>query len=88
MDTHVSWPEKKVLLPTDWIGQANWPELTVTLNITRDQVRNGPKWDPREPISRAFEEQLARYYARRRLGTPENSTEQAKVAAGHEGLSR
>ena len=70
VDTRDWWPGKKVLLPLDWIGQVSWPDRTVAAEVTRDQVQNGPEWNPREPISRAFEEQLARYYDGQRLGTP------------------
>ena len=63
VDTRDWWPGKKVLLPLDWIGQVAWPDRTVTAQVTRDQVRNGPEWDPREPISPVFEGELSRYYA-------------------------
>lgn len=68
VDTRDWWPGKKVLLPLDWIGQVSWPERTVSAAVTRDQVRDGPEWDPREPISRAFEEKLSGYYSRQRFG--------------------
>jgi hypothetical protein len=42
----------------------------VTVDVTCDQVRNGPQWDPREPITPQFEEDLSRYYAGQRVGTP------------------
>ncbi len=69
VDTRDWWPGKKVLLPLDWIGQVIWPDRTVAAEVTRDQVRSGPEWDPGEPVSRAFEEQLAHYYDRQRAGT-------------------
>lgn len=75
VDTHHWWPGKKVLLPLDWIGQANWPDRTLTVGITRDQVRNGPEWDPREPISRTFQDELTAYYARQRRVSAVSSTE-------------
>ncbi len=82
VDTRDWWPGKKVLLPLDWIGQVRWPDRTVTAEVTRDQVRNGPEWDPRAPISRAFEEQLAGYYDRQRLGTPESAARREAAFAG------
>jgi sporulation protein YlmC with PRC-barrel domain len=53
---------KNVLLPPAWIGHVDWTGRSVTMNVTRNQVRNAPEWDPELPISRAFEEQLYRYY--------------------------
>jgi len=67
VDTNNWWLGKKVLLPLDWIGQANWPDRTVTVEITRDQVRNAPEWDPHMPISRTLEDELSTYYARQRM---------------------
>lgn len=64
VDTRDWWPGKKVLLPPDCIDQVNWPDRTVTVTITRDQVRNAPEWDADEPISRTFEDQLYGYYAK------------------------
>ena len=82
VDTRDWWPGKKVLLPLDWIGSVNWPDGTVTAEVTRDQVRNGPEWDPHEPISRAFEEELTRYYDRQRLGTPESAASRESAFVG------
>jgi hypothetical protein len=66
VDTRDWWPGKKVLIPPDWISQVNWPERSVTVNVTRAQVRNAPEWDPGEPINHAFEDQLYDYYAKQR----------------------
>jgi uncharacterized protein YrrD len=63
VDTRDWWPGKKVLLPPDEIADVYWPERDVTVNITREQVRNAPEWDPGQPISRLFEDQLYAYYA-------------------------
>jgi uncharacterized protein YrrD len=62
VETSGPWSGKKVLLPPAWIGHVDWTGRTVTMNVTRDQVRNAPEWDPDQPISRASEEQLYRYY--------------------------
>lgn len=70
VDTRDWWPGKKVLLPTEWIGRTLWPEGTVSVEVTRDQVQNGPEWHPHEPISHVFEAELTDYYDRQRAGTP------------------
>ena len=82
VDTRDWWPGKKVLLPLDWIGRVSWPDRTVATEVTRDQVQNGPEWDPREPISRAFEGQLARYYNGQHLGRPESAARREADFAG------
>lgn len=67
VDTNNWWPGKKVLLPHDWVIETNWPERKVSVEITRDQVRNGPEWDPHVPISYTLEDELAAYYALQRM---------------------
>ncbi len=63
-DTGDFWPGKKVLLPPGWITQMRWPERTVQVRVTRDQVQNGPEWDPHKPITSQFEDELFRYDTR------------------------
>jgi hypothetical protein len=63
VDTRDWWPGKKVLLPPEWVGKAIWPDRTVTMDFTRDQVKNGPEWDSHEAITPAFEKELSDYYA-------------------------
>lgn len=73
VDTQDWWPGKKVLLPPDWIVQVNLAAKNVTVNVTRDQVRNAPEWDPYQPISHTFEDQLYSYYARQHPATTHGS---------------
>ena len=68
VDTRDWWPGKKVLLPPDWIGQVSWLDHSVTVNVTREQVRNAPEWDSSQPINRAVEDQLNDYYAQYPVG--------------------
>ena len=64
IDTRDWWPGKKVLLPPNWIGAVNWADNSVSVEVTREQVQNAPEWDPHQPISLAFEDQLYRFYAK------------------------
>jgi len=60
------WHGKTVLLPPDWIENVNWPRRTVTVNVTRDQVKHGPEWVSGEPIDKVYEDKLYQYYSRQR----------------------
>jgi sporulation protein YlmC with PRC-barrel domain len=66
VDTRNWWPGKQVLLPPDWIGQRNWVENTLEVNVIRNQVRNAPAWAPGQPIDQTFEASLNNYYAAQR----------------------
>ncbi len=65
-DTGEWWPGKKVLLPLHWIAQVRWLEGTVQVRVTRDQVQDGPAWDPHAPITPLFENELFRYDSQQR----------------------
>ena len=79
IDTWDWWPGKKVLLPPNWIGEVSWPDRTVSVEVTRAQVRNAPEWDPNQPICRAFEDQLYRFYSRQQP----LEMEQSRAHEGH-----
>lgn len=75
IDTRDWWPEKKVMLPSIWVGKVHWPERYVTINATRDQIKNAPEWDHTQPIDLAFMDQLAGYYARQEPNVKETQKE-------------
>jgi hypothetical protein len=66
------WHGKRVLLPPDWIGTVNWDHRTVSVDVTRDQIKNAPEWDSDNPVTSTFEDRLYKYYARQR---PEHGDE-------------
>ncbi len=63
-DTRVIWPDKRVLLPLNWIESVDWPDHTVKMNISCDQIENAPEWDHHVPISAEFEDSLYCYCVR------------------------
>ena len=64
VDTQNWWPGKSILLPPEWITRVNWSERSVSVNVTRDQVKGAPEWEAEKIISHAFETQLYAYYDR------------------------
>ena len=77
VDTRVIWPDKKVLLPLDWIGEVIWPDRAVKVNVSCDQIKEAPEWEQKVPISPEFEDRLYCYTVRQ-------STTVAKAEAGPE----
>lgn len=53
---------KKVLLSPISIKHLNWEDNTLTLSITREQVKNSPDIDTEKPVSRQYEVDYMRYY--------------------------
>ena len=66
INTRNWWPGKHVLLNPAWIEQLNWPEKTVSVDLSRDDILNAPAYDPKALISRDYEILLLQHYARRK----------------------
>ncbi|WP_407271605.1 PRC-barrel domain-containing protein [Radiobacillus sp. PE A8.2] len=49
---------KFVLIATDWIKDINWDEKKVVVDLTKEQVKQGADFNPNEPITRAYEDNL------------------------------
>ncbi len=58
------WPGEHVLIGTDWFTDVSWERQTVTVEMTRDAVRNAPVWRPDASIDRAWETELYGHYGR------------------------
>jgi hypothetical protein len=57
-------PGKLVPLAMHSVGHIAWETRSATVDLTRDQVRNGPEFDPAQPANRELETRLYDYYGR------------------------
>jgi len=64
VDTRNWLPGRKVLISPNWIDQISWNQRPVAVQLTQDQVRNSPRYDPSAPVNRAYEEKLYDFYGR------------------------
>ncbi len=64
VDTSNWWFGKKVLVAPEWITNVDWSSALVDVNMARDQIKNGPEFDP-SMLNREYEERLHRHYGRR-----------------------
>jgi hypothetical protein len=55
---------KKVLISCDWIERINWMERTIYIDLTQEQIKNGPEFDPNTPINRKVETIIYDYYGK------------------------
>lgn len=65
VDTGNWFPGKKVLLSPQWIRQIQWERSQVIVDVTRDQVKNSPEYDPSMPMSESYRDTLHDYYGRK-----------------------
>lgn len=55
---------KKVLISPQWIKNVKWQEQEVTVNHTKDEVKNSPEYDSSQPIDDSYEHCLNDYYGK------------------------
>jgi hypothetical protein len=66
VDTHPWLPGRQVLVSPAWIGDIKWAERSVRLDLTQQQVKDSPEYDPSAPVNRQYEKRLYDYYGRPR----------------------
>ncbi|HEY8559199.1 MAG TPA: PRC-barrel domain-containing protein [Pyrinomonadaceae bacterium] len=71
VDTHNFWSGKHVLIATQWLGQINWAQRKVSVDLTSAQIENSPDFDKVTEISREYETRLHKHY-----GQPASKTEE------------
>ncbi len=62
IDTRNWWPGQHVLMSPHAVRAISWSDRDVTLDVTRDQVKGSPAWNPAEVIERTYQERLHGYY--------------------------
>lgn len=62
IDTRHWLAGRKVLISPAWVTQVNWPQNRVFVDLTREEIKNSPKFDPTAPVNRQYEVRLYDYY--------------------------
>ncbi len=65
VDTGNWLPGRKVLVSPAWVLRVDWVEGQVGVDLTAEQVRNSPPYDPSAPVNREYEIVLHDFYGRR-----------------------
>jgi hypothetical protein len=55
-------PGRRVLVSPDWIEKVTWGEAKVYVDLTREQVKDSPEYDPASEPSRSYEAELYSHY--------------------------
>jgi sporulation protein YlmC with PRC-barrel domain len=64
VDTRNWLPGRKVLVSPFWVEDLDWGEEKAVVGLAREQIRNGPKYDPGTPVNREYEGRLFDFYGR------------------------
>ncbi len=57
-------PGHKVLVSPAWVQSFDWANATVHLDLTREEIKNAPRFDPNAPVDRSYEKLLHEHYRR------------------------
>lgn len=64
IDTKNYWPSKSVLISPDWVVDVDWAVRRVKVDLSTEQIKNAPEYNPLAPVNREYEERLYDYYGR------------------------
>jgi len=64
IDTRNWWLDKKVLVAPHWASRISWEEQAVFVDLSRQAIKDSPKWDASAPVNREYEARLYDYYGR------------------------
>ena len=64
VDTSNWWFGKKVLVSPGWVAGVDWNDSKLHVDMTREQIKNAPEYDPSELPRREYEVRLYDYYGR------------------------
>ena len=64
VDTRNWLPGRKILVSPGWINAIEWADEKVEVGLTRKAIRNGPEYNPSEPVNREYEAVLYDFYGR------------------------
>jgi len=64
VDTKNWWPGKKVLISPQWIERVSWSELEVSVNLSREAIKESPEYTEESLLTRDYETGLHKHYLR------------------------
>jgi hypothetical protein len=64
IDTRRVLPGKKVLISPQWVNKISWSDCTISIDLTKEKIKNSPEYYPYAPVNREYEEELYDYYGR------------------------
>lgn len=60
-----NWPlSGKVLVSPQWIENVRWADSDVQVDLSRQDVKDSPKYGPSSPVNREYEVRMYDYYGR------------------------
>src|SRR5258707_15655437 len=64
VDTSNWWFGRKVLVASEWITSVDWNKFLLHVDLTREQIKNSPEYDPSVRAQREYATRLHDHYGR------------------------
>jgi hypothetical protein len=64
VDPRSWWPGPHVLVGIDWVRSVSWNDAVVEVDVSRDAIRNAPRYEPTGAFGREEEARLYAHYGR------------------------
>jgi hypothetical protein len=64
VETSNWWMGHQVLIPPEWITAVSWADSTVSINLSRETIKNSPRYETSAELNRQQETALYRHYGR------------------------
>jgi hypothetical protein len=58
------WLGHKVVISPEWIDDVDWPESKLSIDLTRQAIKDSPPYEPNAPLSREEEAGIHAHYGR------------------------
>jgi hypothetical protein len=62
VDTRNWLPGRKVLIAVNWLSSVRWADASVHVDLTREEIKNSPEYNPSEPVTSEYIERLKEHY--------------------------
>ena len=79
VDTSHWWWGKKVLVAPDWATHISWADRKISVDLTREAIKNSPEWDGASIIPREYEALLCASYRRPAYWLASNRSEEVRA---------
>jgi hypothetical protein len=60
INTAKFWFEKAVLISPEWVSSISWSNGRIIVDLTKEQIKNSPQFDPNSPVNHEYEVRLFR----------------------------
>jgi sporulation protein YlmC with PRC-barrel domain len=70
IDTRKWLPGRQVLIPPQWVINLDWDQKNLYVDVTHDEVKHSPEYDPGVEFSSVHEDSLYGHYRHKQYGKP------------------